>query len=57
MLIKDFKPPREFEYLHLSIFHSALTTENNEALILFCDKHMYIFELMKEERDEGNEAG
>ena len=57
MLIKDFKPPREFEYLHLSIFHSALTTENNEALILFCDKHMYIFKLMKEERDEGNEAG
>ena len=40
----------------MSSFHTALTTENNEALILFCDQHMYIFKLMKEERDEANEA-
>ena len=39
-----------------SWFHTALATENNEALVLFCNQHMYIFELIKEECDEGNEA-
>ena len=43
-MIKKFKLPKKFRAKandenrekELSLFHSALTTENNEALILFC---------------------
>ena len=55
-MIKKFSPPKEFRDKMNSWFHTALTTENNEALVLFCNQHMYIFELTKEERDEADQA-
>ena len=44
-MINKFEPPQAFRESKSEDFHTALSTENNEALILFDKKHMYIFEL------------
>ena len=53
-MIKKFEPHQTFKEKLLSRIHTALSTENNEALILFDKKDMFIFELKEVKRDESD---
>ena len=46
--INEFEPTQTFKENIYGRFHTALSTEKNEALILFDKKNIYIFELKED---------